>query len=145
MNLFEYKINTLSKEILSHYMNKWSDFFNPPLKSYVVSIEAYSEKIIDNACVIEAYYENELVGLLSVYLNLDIAFITQLVVIPEFQGCGLAKGLLEEAVKKAKEKKIETVELECFSSDIKAKTFYIKQGFKELEQRNNKILMELKI
>lgn len=138
MKYYEFRYNTLSSQKLSHILVCWADYFEPDLLSYVKNPEAYAEKITRNALVIEAYNNNNLAGLLAIYLNTKQAYITHIAVKPEFQRTGLGKKMIETAVKKAREKGFKNIQLECFDSSL---DFYLKQNFQIISQNGTKYLL----
>jgi len=98
---FDFKIKTASYEVIIDHLNKCADNFKPPLYTYV-NIEEYSRKIYNNAITFESWANNNLVGLIAAYYNnydTKVGFITNVSVIKEYQGYGIASKLLSETKK----------------------------------------------
>lgn len=137
------KINqALCSEIEGHLV-KSSSTFNPPLDSYV-NITEYSKKLKENATTIEIWEKKVLVGLLAVYLNNEEekrGFITNVSVLPEYQGCGLGSVLLNKILEYGREANYEEIILEVRKENIKAIKIYKKFGFKEFDSTKNSVYM----
>lgn len=145
MNSYSIKYNTLNKEKLYQVLVEWSEFFIPELNSYVADIESYANKMHKYATIIEAYNNEELIGLLMIYLNSKTAYITNFVIKPEYKGKKLSDLLLNESILKAKKLNYENIQLECFEKNLRALSFYLKHGFKMTKKNPPKILMQLDI
>jgi ribosomal-protein-alanine N-acetyltransferase len=107
------------------------------------------EKMKKNADVFEAYDNDLLIGVVSVYLNnftTKIGFITSVLIDTEYQGKGIANRLLKISIDFAKEKGFEKIILEVFNSNINAIKLYTKNKFEKVTEEcesNNFIKMEL--
>ncbi len=137
------KINTLNTQQLCCILKEWDDFLSPNLNSYVKNLNEYADKICKNAEIIEAYNpEGVLLGLLCIYLNQDIGFITHFVVQPEYQSQGIGTKLIQTAENMALERKIGKIRLECFKSNKQGVNFYVKNSYKGTVVSSEKILFE---
>ena len=136
MNYIEYKYNTLKDIDIEANLFDWADNFKPNLTEYVFNLKEYAEKIYKNALTIEAYRGKKLVGWIAIYLNHENAFITHFVVTKDFQHSGIGTKLLDLAKNEAKRNK--SIELECFKINSNALKFYIKNGFKIIDETTNK-------
>lgn len=117
-------------DILFHF-SKCNHSFNPPLQTYV-NIEEYAEKIFHNAVRVEYWKNKVLSGLLAVYYNDDIykiGFITNVSVLPELHGKGIASKLLKKAVRIGKSKEFVRVNLEVMKNNGAALRLYKRNGF----------------
>ena len=65
--------------------------------------------------------------------------------LPECQGQGYGRKLIEELVKELKERKIDGLMLHVSMKNEGARAFYVKCGFKVLLQEKNDVLMGMKI
>ena len=92
MNKIKYKNNTSSLKAIREHLNECSNSFVPSLDTYV-DIDDYSEKIYQKAVKFEAYIDKDLIGLIALYINLDIktTFITNISVLPDYQGSKITK------------------------------------------------------
>ena len=141
---FDFKIKTASYEVIIDHLNKCADNFKPPLYTYV-NIEEYSRKIYNNAITFESWVNNNLVGLIAAYFNnynTKVGFITNVSVIKEYQGYGIASQLLSNAIKYGKNNGFISLALEVNINNNSAIKLYKKYGFVPVEQSQDKIIME---
>ena len=141
---FDFKIKTASYEVIIDHLNKCADNFNPPLYTYV-NIEEYSRKIYNNAITFESWVNNNLVGLIAAYFNnydTKAGFITNVSVIKEYQGYGIASQLLSNAIKYGKNNGFISLALEVNINNNSAIKLYKKYSFVPVEQSQDKIIME---
>ena len=141
---FDFKIKTASYEVIIDHLNKCADNFNPPLYTYV-NIEEYSRKIYNNAITFESWANNNLVGLIAAYYNnydTKVGFITNVSVIKEYQGYGIASKLLSNAIKYGKNNGFISLALEVNINNNSAIKLYKKYSFVPVEQSQDKIIME---
>lgn len=125
-----YEKNQASQGILLTYLNRVANEFIPNLHEQVSDFEAYTKKIFDKADVFEAWYGNDLIGMVAAYLNDDEkgrGFITSVSVDPDFQGMGLAKELLLKVILYATKKRYKKICLE--TENDKAIGLYKTMGF----------------
>ena len=146
MNSFnlEYKIKTASPQSIIEHLKSCADCFNPPLYRYV-EIEKYGEKIYDNAVTFESWDGQTLVGLAAVYFNnleTKAGYITNMSVLKEYQGLGIASRLLKEVVEYGKQKSFLSIDLEVNSRNTKARELYKRYGFVVTENKNDNIVKE---
>jgi len=134
------------KDIYNHLF-KCKYNFIPPLDEYV-NIDIYSQKIHQNAITFEAWSTDTLVGLVAAYFNDQkghIGFITNVSVVNDFMGMGIASILLNKCINYAKNNNYKNVVLEVSEKNKKAIHLYKKLGFKEFENKNEKVLMIVNI
>jgi ribosomal-protein-alanine N-acetyltransferase len=139
-----YKIKTASCEVIIEHLNRCTNFFNPPLHTYV-DIQKYGEKIDNHAITFEAWDENTLVGLIAAYFNDEntkIGFITNVSMLKEYQGLGIASKLLLLTIEYGKEHNFRMLRLEVNKINQKALTLYKRHGFVETQQNENSVMME---
>lgn len=93
------------------------------------SKEELHSAICSSWYVVSAYAGNKLVGygrtISDGYLH---AFIADLIILPEYQGCGIGKEILRKLVDKSRENGINDIQLFCAKGK---KEFYLKSGFEE--------------
>lgn len=143
-----YKINQGNVgEILIH-LSACDKYFMPPL-SYRIDLSTYSEKLVNCATNFEAWnVQKILVGLVSVYMNdmcMKTAFITNVSVCPEYTGKGIAKNLMTECIKEAKQKGFVQLQLEVNELNAPAIKLYSAFGFDITEINKDIIKMNLKL
>jgi ribosomal protein S18 acetylase RimI-like enzyme len=105
--------------------------FIPPL-SNTVNISEYSKKIKKLATTIEAWDKEILVGLIAVYCNdysRKNAFITNVSVLPEYKGMGIATNLINSTIVFVKALKFENILLEVNKKNTNAIKLYKKCNF----------------
>lgn len=122
------KKNTM---LLKSFLSQINNDFPIPLNQKI-NIDDYLNKIFTNGEVIVAIENNEIVGLLTGYLN-DLlnrkGYISILGIINEKSGLGLGTALLQKYISYAKEKNMEKIILNTDSSNTGAIKFYEKNGF----------------
>jgi len=146
MNNIGYRINNSTLEDIKKHLYSCSNSFIPSLESYV-DISKYSQKIFDFGIKFEAYKDNNLIGLIALYVDNQekTSFITNVSVDPNFQGNKVAENLLLSCVGYLKENNYLEVTLHVNKNNTKAINFYKKHNFKEKNNIKNNLLMELQI
>lgn len=108
-----------------------NDAFVPPLGSRV-DIAEYADKIVARADRLEAWVNDELVGLAAIYCN-DLAsmraFITSVSVLDVWQGRGIASKLVAQCIDHARRLGFARIELEVDGRNLAAIRLYEKYGF----------------
>lgn len=128
-------------DIVRH-LNECDSAFKPNLSSYV-AISDYAEKLLDKAFRIELWDDSILVGLCAVYFNIEYAYITNFSILPNYQGNGFGRILIEKVECCSKERKIHIIKLEVYKHNTKAFDFYKRNGFVITVERALKIEMDL--
>ncbi|RLD61978.1 MAG: GNAT family N-acetyltransferase [Bacteroidetes bacterium] len=143
MEEIEFKINkALDSDILLH-LKECDELFKPHL-STIVNINEYAKKIKNNALNIEAWVNNNLIGLVACYANdkgQNKAYITNVSVSPEYLKRHIACNLLDKCIEIVKEKGFSRIELEVEQSNNVAISIYKKKGFIIDKKRNTKNFM----
>jgi ribosomal protein S18 acetylase RimI-like enzyme len=141
-----YSINKSSFIQVKFHLNECSKNFIPELSSYV-NIDSYSAKLFQKAMRVEAFIESELIGLIAIYVNeqKEESFISNVSVLPIFEGKGVAKKLFEKTLKLLKNLKLNKIQLEVDLMNVKAITFYQKLGFETIDKYENKLIMNLNL
>lgn len=142
----EYKIGLASKEQLQSLLIKCDKYFVPKL-SEKVDIEEYSKKLFDNAINLEAWENNNLIGLAAMYVDEDktLGFITNVSVDNGFTNNGIASKLLKHCIEYSKEKNLDKINLEVNENNTPALKLYNKFGFEVYEEKNSSKFMQLKL
>ena len=110
-------------------MNQFNSEFSPPLSTRIQSFVSYAEKLVKYAFVFVVFLADnpEAVGFCAVYANdqgTKKAYIAQLGVKQEFQGLGIGKLLINEAVRTAHNQGMKELGLEVRKDNDKAIQFY---------------------
>ena len=111
-----------------------------------IDIEEYVNKIYHNAFRFEAWDKGVLVGLVASYCNDKIhykAHITNVTVLPAWQGNKIATQLLNRCIEYAKMAKMKSVGLEVVSENTTAINLYKKNGFLITESSDSIVHMNL--
>lgn len=124
-----YQHNKASQTEIFRHLQCVSTTFVQDL-SQRVNLEEYSQKLFSLAEREEAWFEDELIGLVAYYINNDTqhTFITNVSVDVNYQNQGIATELLNNTIEFSKRKSINLISLEV-ADDEKLLRFYTKQGF----------------
>ena len=137
----------LDFKTIYNFLKKCDNLFIPKLSS-IVNLKEYSEKLSKKSIQFCHYVNGNLVGMLAMYANdftEKTAFITIMVLIKEYQGRGLAKQLLIDAIKYAKNLGFKKVRLEVYNKNIKAINLYKKLGFRKHMNKTDSVILFLEI
>ena len=130
--------------ILSH-LERCDACFDQTLSARV-NLSDYAEKLVQNAARFEAWSDgDQLVGLVAMYCNTrdaGTAFITNVSVLPNYQGHGIAYRLMEDAVKHAGDLGFQRIALEVGRGATVAIALYEKSGFRAVGQDDETIRFE---
>jgi len=142
----KYRIKTAEKNDIINHLNNCSSEFVPKLVTYV-DIQIYSQKIFDKAITFEAWNDNDLIGLIAVYLNNSKGFITNISVDKSFKGLGVFKGLINLCFDLCKVLKVDQVDLEIYKKNKKVIDIYKHIGFNFMQnqQYENRLVMFYKL
>ena len=144
MKTIEYKINHSNKFDILKHLNICDDDFIPKLSSKV-SLEEYSNKIFENAIRIEAWINNDLIGLIAVYqneLNQEM-YITNVSIEKKYTGNGIANQLMNDLIAIFNNTQIKIIKLEVDINNKKAINLYTKYNFKLEAQNANSLTLKL--
>lgn len=141
---FVYKVDTASFKDVENHLKACNDNFTPPLDEKV-DITEYSKKIAEKAITFESWHAERLIGLVACYFNEPEkkGFITNVSVLHEYGGKGIASILMKNSLMYAKENDFETVELEVNETSQNAISLYKKFDFCEIGCRSENIIMRL--
>jgi ribosomal-protein-alanine N-acetyltransferase len=116
-------------ELLAH-LRAADASFAPPL-SQRVDLAAYADKLATHARRVEAWQGDTLVGLIAMYANAPAqgGFITNVSVLPDCQGQGIAGELLRRTLALAAELQLRRVRLEVYADNTAALALYRRHGF----------------
>ena len=138
--MIEYKVNTLSLQVLVEHLELCDSSYIPPLSQRTV-LDEYAKKIRSNACTFEAWSGERLLGVVCTYLNtVPYGYITDVSVKPEAIGKGLARNLLSSCIEAARlEFGMSGLKLDVSKFNIKALRIYQRLGF-EIESECDQIV-----
>jgi len=132
-------------ELIMH-LNGCKNDFIPPLDKKV-NINDYALKIQANAITFEAWEKNDLIGLVAAYFNHEnrTGFITNVSVIKQHSGKGIAAHLLTDCIQYAKKQGFLSIDLEVNNVNIAAIKLYEKFGFETFDLKKDNLLMKIKL
>lgn len=143
----EYRINQASiGEIAQHLFRCEADFV-PPLNGRVV-IGDYAIKIASKATRFEAWSGDTLVGLVAVYCNdlvNRVAHITNVSVLRQWTGQGIAARLIKQCIEHAKAVALGQICLEVAADNAPVVQLYKKVGFVVIKTNGALLTMALPI
>jgi ribosomal protein S18 acetylase RimI-like enzyme len=131
-------------DVLAHLLTCDASF--APRLSERVTVASYARKIVDNATRIEAWLGMELVGLVAVYGLTppgDAAFITNVSVLPPWQGKKIASGLIAETIAHVTDAGIKLIKLQVHHHNLVALRLYQAFGFKTDTNETDQTTMTL--
>lgn len=131
----EYKSSTsfgYAVEDILYLIQETDSLFEPPLSNRV-ELKEYAIKLQQKASLELAYTnEGKPVGMLAYYANdhqSQIAYITFLAVLPEFQGQGIAKILMKKGIQNCQQNKMKEIKVETWEENALVIRFYEKFDF----------------
>ena len=143
----KYQLKIASSEDIYLHLKECNSDFIPPLDQKV-DLHEYSKKISEKAITFEAWENKILIGLVAGYFNdieKKIGYITNVSVIKNWKGKGIALALMSQCIEYAKKYSFNEIDLEVSSQNIGALELYRKVKFVEFEKKNDMVFMKLKI
>lgn len=116
--------------LVAHFLACGGDFL-AKLQARV-DLEDYANKLCAHAQRFEAYAAGVLIGLVAVYANdqlRQIAFISNVSVLPAWRGRGIASDLLLDCIASLQRAGFVAIDLEVEEDNIGARRFYAGLGF----------------
>jgi len=138
-----YKINTANEKQVYAHLLACSLNFVPPLQERI-NVEAYAKKIASLAVNFEAWQNGILAGLIAAYFNEDKAkpaFITNVSVLKEMMGEGIASKLLQMTEQYAIAENVTAITLEVNANNQPAISFYNKYGYTLQAEKQDCLVM----
>jgi len=122
--------------------------FQPPLSSRV-PLADYARKLVDHALRLEAWADDDLIGLVAVYCNApdrDTAFVSNVSVLASHAGQGIARRLMQSAITHVQERGFCNLRLEVDPRATAALRLYLALGFQPADDvANGSVLMTLSL
>lgn len=137
-NIKDYKIVPIENlNEIKNILYQFNSVFKPTLTQRVGDLEVYAKKLYNNAKIFAVIKGLQYIGFTAFYSN-DIenntAYLTQLAVKPEIQNKGIGKTLLFVSMEFSRRRGMKVIKLEVINDNIKAISFYKKNGFKFCQQ-----------
>lgn len=146
MNI-EYKIGVGSQNEIYLHLLDCDKFFIPKL-SEKVNISEYSEKIFNKAINFEAWDNERLIGLVSMYINEEdtsFGYITNVSIINEYKNRGIASKLTKKCIKYSKDINLNWISLKVDTKNVSAVNLYNKFNFMEEKHKNSSSFLKLEL
>lgn len=124
-------MNQAKPSDIAAHLSQCDAHFVPPLSGRT-NIGDYARKIAGQAATFEAWSDGMLVGLVAAYCNdqgTRIAYVTNMSVMQEWMGRGIAERLLRECLAHAAAVRMRQVRLEVSKDNVPAIKLYKKLGF----------------
>jgi ribosomal protein S18 acetylase RimI-like enzyme len=131
IEIVQWRVNEASSEQIAEHLRQCDAHFVPRLSSRV-EVNKYAEKIANSAERFEAWIEGRLIGLVAVYCNehkKNIAYITNVSVLREWGGKGVAAYLTERCIEHTRKMGMRRISLDVGSNNTRAVKLYEKSGF----------------
>lgn len=134
--------DTSTRADIERHLASTDTLFTPPLTERV-DVRSYAAKIRERARTVEAWDDEELVGLVAAYFDSGAraCFVTNVSVLSTYTGRGVATRLLGELMEMAKQEGIAAVTLEVSSQSVSALALYRKFDFQPVARRDGKLVM----
>lgn len=140
--------NIQIKECLSYEAKKgvWDAFFKVYSDNShgIQNIDNYIEKVSKLARIIAAYDNEQVIGFIAFYANNydeKIAYLTQGLVIKDYQKCNIGKKLFKACEVVCKKEGFKYLKLEVNKDNINAIGFHSHYGFVKKEEKENSFYM----
>lgn len=135
----------LSQPEVLFLLKHFDDSSDSPLHEGL-DFKAYSHKLGQFAHFVLASENEQQVGFIAYYLNEEnhFVYVPQIVVHKDARHKGLGHSMFNVLCDSIA-KDMECIKLEVLKSNLYARDFYRREGFLEVEDRNNKILLEKKL
>lgn len=135
---------SLNTYVVSDLLKNFDQVFCPSI-SKEIDLEAYSSKLSKNAhfILVRQSKDNKVIGFIAYYTNQTSHFfyIPLIAVIPEHQHDGIGRIMMNLLKSTMADKDVNEIRLEVNKNNLKGHAFYIKNGFRILEDRGSKYLM----
>lgn len=139
-----YNIKMATETDIYSHLVACNNNFIPPLDKSINLIE-YSKKLFEKSVTFEVWSDNILIGLVASYFNNLVsksAFITNVSVMTNFSGLGIASNLILMCIEYAKKNDFVEINLEVHRDNISAIKLYEKFKFFSCGNKNDLMLMK---
>jgi ribosomal protein S18 acetylase RimI-like enzyme len=130
MSPLQYRRDTATTDDVHAHLRRCDADFTPPLSARL-DLADYAAKLAERAVRFEAWDGERLVGLVAAYVTPGApeAFISNVSVVSELRGHGVAAALVADCIDRARGSGAATLRLEVATADRAAGRFYEKLGF----------------
>lgn len=119
--------------------------FTPPLRDSL-DLNAYSQKLWENAELITEFSGNTPIAVSATYMNdsnSNVAYLSYINVSSDFQNKGIGKILIGKTISRSKEKGFKELRLEVKRNNEVALHFYLNIGFVKIKNNDSSFIMSL--
>lgn len=137
----------ISHEQLVELLRLFGDLLPDPLSQRIV-IEEYATKLMERAEIGFALNNNKFVGLMAIYVNDKqghIAYLPLISVLPNYQGVGVGKSMMLQALFLARQRGMRQLWLNVMHDNFVAQHFYRSLGFQVIDPEPPKIKMSINL
>ena len=130
---------------VGNHLRACNDYFIPPLNGRV-EVNDYAKKITTKATKFEAWSAGKMIGLVAVYCNDHtdyIAHVTNVSVLKQWMGKGIARTLMSQAIEHLNEIGMRQINLEVAMANNAAISLYRKSGFCRCKVNGSFLTMSL--
>ena len=99
-------------------------------------IEELEKQFLSGYQMYGYFYDDKIVGFLSLFIEEEQIQIQDIVILPEYQNNGFGSTFMQFAKEKARENKCEKIMLNTIIDNIQLKNWYERHGFKVIKLRN---------
>ena len=130
MSSLRYRRDTATTDDVHAHLTRCDADFTPPLSARL-DLGDYAAKLAERAARFEAWDGDRLVGLVAAYVTPGSpeAFISNVSVVSELRGRGVAAALVADCIDRARGSGAAALTLEVATADAAAGRFYEKLGF----------------
>lgn len=142
-----YSIKKANRQEIYQHLQGVNKLFVPSLEERV-DIADFSDKIFNNTITFEAWDNENLIGLLSVYFNNTIdyyAFINNVSTEKKYANSDIATSLMNSCIEYGQNNNFKIIGLEVSTQNLIAIKLYEKFGFQVIEELNGFFKMEKKL
>ena len=142
-----FKVKEATEEEIFDHLRACNTQFLPALDSRV-EIHEYAKKLFKNAVTFEAWNAEILAGLIATYFSDSrnkIAFVSNVSLLKDYQGLGLASSLLNQCIDYARRCQFSEIRLEVDKNNTQAIALYTKFYFKDYETKEDQLQLVLKL
>ncbi|MCC7328069.1 MAG: GNAT family N-acetyltransferase [Burkholderiales bacterium] len=141
--MLRYKAGASTERDIREHLGACDGHFVPPLRARV-NIDEYARKLAERSLTIEAWHDEVLVGLVAAYVSAtgDSCFVSNVSVLPEFKGRGIASTLLANLDRHPACANVRSIQLEVSKGSVDGIRLYERFGFQVTGERGDQIVMQ---
>lgn len=147
MSVLEFREDTADATRIRAHLEACDASFIPRLSDRV-DLADYAGKLADKSWRFEAWDQAELVGLVAAYCNEGDrrrAFVTNVSVLPQAEGRGIATQLVGRCISAARGAGFGRLELEVSAANARALALYAKHGFCKTSEAGGTAAMTIEL